>query len=199
MQEKLVPIEHIQPYENNPRVNDHAVDAIAASIAEYGFLQPIVVDSDNTIIAGETRWKAACKLGLKEVPVKVADHLTPARVKAYRIADNKLGEFSEWDSERLGQEFQELMDMDLDLSLLGFNDEEIQRMIEGLPDLEDGFSESDADPDSSEAANTQATIGEYRFEIDREDYLSWIEEIKHKVGFEKSKVIAELKKRLKLP
>ena len=83
------PIESIRPYENNPRLNDAAVDAVARSIQEFGFRQPIVVDEDGVIIVGHTRYKAALKLGLTEVPVHVAVGLTPAQVKAYRIADNQ--------------------------------------------------------------------------------------------------------------
>jgi ParB-like chromosome segregation protein Spo0J len=84
-------IETIRPYEQNPRLNDQAVGAVAKSLREFGFRQPIVVDADGVIICGHTRWKAAQKLGLKQVPVHVATDLTPAQVKAYRIADNQDG------------------------------------------------------------------------------------------------------------
>jgi hypothetical protein len=77
----------IKPYEQNPRVNDQAVDAVAASIREFGFRQPVVVDAQGVIVVGHTRWKAAQKLGLAEVPVHVAENLTPAQIKAYRLAD----------------------------------------------------------------------------------------------------------------
>lgn len=87
----------IRPYEHNPRRNDPAVDAVAASIREFGFRQPIVVDEAGVIVAGHTRWKAAQKLGLETVPVHVATGLTPAQIKAYRIADNKVAELAEWD------------------------------------------------------------------------------------------------------
>ena len=81
----------VKPYEHNPRINDHAVDAVARSIQEFGFRQPIVVDEDGVIIVGHTRFKAAQKLGLETVPVHVAKGLTPAQVKAYRLADNRTG------------------------------------------------------------------------------------------------------------
>lgn len=84
-------------YENNPRINEDAVDLVAASIDEFGFKQPIVVDKDLIIIAGHTRWKAAQKLGLETVPCIQADDLTPAQVKAYRLADNKVAEAAQWD------------------------------------------------------------------------------------------------------
>ena len=82
------PSDAIRPYDKNPRKNDPAVDAVARSITDYGFRQPIVVDADGVIVVGHTRWKAAQKLGLKQVPVHVAD-LPPEKAKAYRIADNQ--------------------------------------------------------------------------------------------------------------
>ena len=95
------PIGTIKPYEANPRINDPAVDAVAKSIEEFGFRQPIVVDQEGVIVVGHTRWKAAAKLGLAEVPVHVARDLTPEQRKAYRIADNKTADFATWDIERL--------------------------------------------------------------------------------------------------
>src|SRR6516225_9625570 len=89
-------IARIRPYENNPRVNDAAVDAVAASIKAFGFRQPIVVDQEGVIIVGHTRYKAALKLGLEEVPVHVAVGLSPAQAKAYRLADNQTATFSAW-------------------------------------------------------------------------------------------------------
>ena len=97
-------IADIKPYPHNPRHNDHAVDAVAASIREFGFRQPLVVDEDGVIVVGDTRYKAALKLGLDEVPVHVATGLTPAQFKAYRIADNKTAEIADWDYELLVQE-----------------------------------------------------------------------------------------------
>src|SRR5438552_1123605 len=99
MQVEMRPIGSIRPYENNPRLNDDAVDAVAASIREFGFLQPIVVDEQGIIIVGHTRYKAALKLGLEEVPVHVAVGLSPAQAKAYRIADNQTATMSQWDND----------------------------------------------------------------------------------------------------
>lgn len=112
-------LDEIRPYANNPRNNDNAVDAVAASIREYGFKQPIVIDVNGEIVAGHTRLKAAKKLGLKEVPCILADDLTPEQVKAYRLADNKVGEIAEWDFKLLDME---LIDIDLDMSDFGFID-----------------------------------------------------------------------------
>src|ERR671927_1936384 len=90
-------IASIRPYENNPRLNDAAVDAVAASIRAFGFRQPLVVDEQDVIIVGHTRYKAALKLGMTEIPVHVAAGLTPEQARAYRIADNKTASLSPWD------------------------------------------------------------------------------------------------------
>ena len=104
----------ITPYEKNPRLNDGAVDYVANSIREFGFRQPIVVDKDHVIIAGHTRLKAAIKLHLKEVPVIVADDLTPEQVKAYRLADNKVGEMALWDYDLLDLEMAGIEGFDME-------------------------------------------------------------------------------------
>src|SRR5512133_3773234 len=91
----------IRPYPGNPRQNDAAVDAVAASIKEFGFRQPIVVDEQGVIIVGHTRYKAALKLGMKTVPVHVAVGLSPAKAKAYRLADNQTASLSVWDDSLL--------------------------------------------------------------------------------------------------
>ena len=114
----------VKPYTKNPRKNDSAVDAVAKSIETFGFRQPIVVDKGGMIIVGHTRWKAAKKLGLDEVPVHVAD-LTPAQAKAYRIADNKTNELAEWDFDLLSVEIKELQGLDIDLDTLGFSCDEL--------------------------------------------------------------------------
>ena len=111
----------IIPYEKNPRVNNNAVHKTMMSIKEYGFQQPIVVDKSGIVIAGHTRLKAAIKLGLKTCPVIVAENLTDAQIKAFRIADNKTGELATWDDELLAIEIQDLVDMDFDISLTGFD------------------------------------------------------------------------------
>lgn len=113
-------IDEIKPYENNPRNNDDAVDAVANSIKEFGWQQPIVVDIGGVIIAGHTRYKAAQKLGLKTVPVVVAKGLSEEQVKAYRLADNKSGELATWDEELLEDELVGIDD--IDMADFGFDD-----------------------------------------------------------------------------
>ena len=112
----------IHPYENNPRFNDEAVDAVAASIQEFGFKVPIVLDSEGVIVAGHTRWKAALKLQLETVPCVVADDLTPEQIKAFRLADNKVAEIAYWNEEAMAKELEEIAD--IDMTLFGFGEEE---------------------------------------------------------------------------
>lgn len=108
-----IAIEKIKPYENNPRFNDNAVDAVAKSIEEFGFQQPLVLDKDNIIIVGHTRWKAARQLGLESVPCVIADNLTEEQVKAYRLADNKVGELALWDDDKLSIELDDIFEIDM--------------------------------------------------------------------------------------
>jgi site-specific DNA-methyltransferase (adenine-specific) len=126
---EMRPIGSIKPYENNPRVNDAGVEAVAASIREFGFRQPIVVDENDVIIVGHTRYKAAVKLGMTEVPVHVARGLTPEQARAYRIADNQTATLSQWDEDKLPFELMELQKADFDLTLTGFPEDEILRLL----------------------------------------------------------------------
>ena len=118
------------PYVNNPRHNNHeAIEKVASSIREYGFRSPIIVDKDNIIIAGHTRYYAAKRLKLDQIPIIKADDLTPAQVRGLRIADNKVAEYSSWDNDLLSIEFEELKDLGFDLDLTGFEDFEIDDIL----------------------------------------------------------------------
>lgn len=112
------PIGEIHPYKNNPRKNAKAVNAVAESIKRFGFLVPIVLSADGEIVAGDTRYKAAKKLKLKTVPCVIADELDPEQIKAFRLADNKVGEIAEWDVDLLSAE---LADIAADMSAFGFD------------------------------------------------------------------------------
>lgn len=127
-----VPVSALVPYENNPRINDQAVDKVAESIREFGFKVPVVVDKNNVIVAGHTRVKAAEQIGLDTVPVIVADDLNDEQIQAFRLADNKTAEFSKWDMEKLEQELSEL---DVDMSRYGFSNIDID--WESVDDLSD--------------------------------------------------------------
>lgn len=100
-------IGELKPYENNPRHNDMAVDAVAASIQQFGFKNPVIIDKDGVIVAGHTRYKAAKKLGITDIPCISADDLSEEQIKAFRLADNKTAELAEWDEDLLGKEMQD--------------------------------------------------------------------------------------------
>lgn len=108
-----VSVNELIPYVNNPRINDDAVDNVAASIKEFGFKVPIVIDKDNVIVTGHTRLKAAKKLGLETVPCIKADDLTEQQIKAFRLADNKVSEFSIWDLEKLDIELEGITELEM--------------------------------------------------------------------------------------
>jgi ParB-like chromosome segregation protein Spo0J len=153
MKIELRDIDQVQPYPGNPRINDDAIDAVAASLREFGFRQPIVVDSENVIIVGHTRWKAAKKLELAKVPVHVATDLTDAQVKAYRLADNQTASLAEWDYKLLPIELSALQEMDFDLGLLGFDQEELTRLVSG--DVQQGLTDPEDVPLPPDEATTQ--------------------------------------------
>jgi DNA modification methylase len=164
MQIELRPVTSIRPYDKNPRVNDGAVDAVAKSLIEFGWRQPIVVDEDDVIIVGHTRYKAALQLGMTEVPVHVAVGLTPAQVKALRIADNQTATIAEWDKALLPIELADLKAMDYDLGLLGFNPDELAKW--SGEDVQEGLVDPDDVPLPPDAATTQLgdvwQLGEHR-------------------------------------
>jgi DNA modification methylase len=157
-------VAQIKPYPHNPRRNDHAVAAVAAAIREFGFRQPLVLDEDSVIVVGSTRYKAALQLGLEEVPIHVATGLSPQQVRAYRIADNKLGELAEWDDTLLVRELMALQKMDFDLDLVGFSSEELQELFQA--EVEPGLIDPDDVPQPPDEPVTRPgdlwQLGEHR-------------------------------------
>lgn len=142
-----VPISDLTPYERNPRKNDEAVKKVAVSLEQFGLVKnSVVVDEDMVLITGHTTLKAMQSLGWKTCPAVTQVYgLTEEEKRAYRIADNKLGELAEWDLELLALEFEDLMDMEFDLSLTGFSDTEIDFRFPEIPDSEPEYDESIAD------------------------------------------------------
>lgn len=106
-------LDELKPYENNPRFNDDAVEYVAKSIKEFGFKVPIIIDKNGVIVAGHTRYKASLELGLEEVPCIVADDLTDDQVKAFRLADNKVSDYSIWNNTALLEELEDLEGLDI--------------------------------------------------------------------------------------
>lgn len=113
MEIKMIKVDDLKPYENNPRFNDEAVEGVAKSIKEFGFKVPLVIDKNNIIVAGHTRYKASMELGLKEVPCIVADDLTDEQIKAFRLADNKVSEKASWNFELLDEELEDIVNIDM--------------------------------------------------------------------------------------
>ena len=149
----------VKPYENNPRINDAAVDATANSIKEFGWKQPIVVDKEGVIIVGHTRLKAAKKLGMEEVPVLVAKDLSSEQADAYRLADNKTGEISEWNMDMLGDELSQIED--IDMTDFGFDDDELELQDENT-DAEDDEFDGEIPENPTSKVGDIYKLGEHR-------------------------------------
>lgn len=133
----LWPIERPIPYADNPRNNQNAIEKVAASLLEFGWQQPIVVDREGVVVVGHTRLAAAKRLSLREVPVVIAEHLTPQQVKAYRIADNRTHEEATWDDALLVLEIEELAAAGYDTSLTGFDASELEERLAAFEDEEE--------------------------------------------------------------
>lgn len=144
MKVKVVAIEDVVPYARNPRKNMAAISKVSASLKEFGWQQPVVVDKDMVVIAGHTRLEAARTLDMKKVPVQIADKLTDAQVKAYRIADNRVSQEAEWDIDLLKLELSDLDGLDYDLLLTGFDDDELNGML--IEAVEEGLTDEDEVP-----------------------------------------------------
>jgi hypothetical protein len=197
---EMFPIGELKPIERNPNVHpEEQIQKFIAGINEYGFLVPLLVNDAREIIAGEGRFLAAQRIGLTEIPGIVVDHLTSTQVKAFRIFDKKLCE-TPWNTGLLTELLAEIEGDGGNMDALGFNEGELSRMLDELVNpgqLQDGCGSSPTRIEVDEA-DTQATIGEYRFVIPREKYLFWIEELRQTVGFDKQSVIDELRRRLEL-
>ena len=132
-------IDEIKPYEKNPRKNEKAIAKVAESIKQFGFKVPIVIDGNGVIVAGHTRWMASQELKLEVVPCVIADDLNEKQIRAFRIADNKVAEFSDWDFDLLKIEIEDLLDFDM-----GFTDKELDKLNDTLEHFEgeETFSEA---------------------------------------------------------
>ena len=191
-------ISDLAPYENNPRNNARAIDKVAASIKEFGFKVPIVVDTNNIIVCGHTRLEAAKQLGLNEVPCIIADDLTEEQIKAFRLADNKVAEFSSWDFIELENE---LKDLTINMSDFGFADKpEIENSESNNSNDEEEQQGEDEEQGEDEGevkkADVNVRVGEYNFILKRDEYMGLIEDINFTVGFVKDDINKELRRRL---
>lgn len=124
-------IEDLIPYENNPRNNDNAIEYVKNSIKKFGFKVPLVIDKNNVIVTGHTRYKASKELGLKEVPCIIADDLTDKQIQAFRIADNKTNDMAEWNDDLLAIELKDVL-ADIDMTDFGFGDFELSMLMDDM-------------------------------------------------------------------
>ena len=174
------PIDDLIPYHNNPRKNQ-AIDKVASSIKEYGFQQPIVVDKDMVVIVGHTRLLGAKKLGLKEVPIVVAD-LGEAKAKAYRLADNRVNEDSMWDNNLLQNELNQLLDFEIDLNLTGFSNEELDSIFSKEEiEITDPISELD---DENRSLNDVKMIQLFYDPESEQNFREIIDRVKNKYSLD---------------
>ena len=175
-------ISDIKPYQKNPR-HKYDINKVAQSIKEFGFQQPIVVDRAGVIIVGHGRYEAAKSLNLKTIPVTIAD-LPPEKAKAYRIADNKTNEYSDWDMGLLIQEFTDLLDNNYDLELTGFDPDELEKIIVGE---KEGLTDEDAVPETPEEPKAQLVdiykLGKHKIICGDSTELSFYEKLleNHKI------------------
>ena len=187
---KYVKLSEVIPYVNNPRVNsEEAVTKVAESIQNFGFKNPIVVDKNMVIIAGHTRYKAAEKLDIQEVPIIIADDLTEIQVKALRVADNKTAEFSTWENGLLKDLFKELEEVSYDLEETGFNLDEIETILNEEEELKDLDLIRD-DSEVKDATMKKLVFGKYKCALTDEEfeklekvYLKYVEEQTTGYGF----------------
>ena len=175
MEIKMMNVEDLIPYINNPRHNENAVDKVASSIKEFGFKVPIVVDKDKVVVTGHTRLLASKKLGLEQVPCVVADDLSKAQIKAFRLADNKVSEFSTWDMELLKVELEELEELNFEVSDLGFEFMSMDQL--DIPTFDD-FDDEDEEEEEEEETSSEGIIQYNIIFNNKEEQETWHEFIK---------------------
>jgi len=171
MKIEMLDIDEVKEYEGNPReIPEEAVEGVARSIREFGFKNPIIVDAGNVLVAGHTRVRAARKLGIEQVPAIRADDLTPEQIRAFRIADKKLHELSQWNVELLPIELSELQEAGFELDLIGFNEDELAGLMD-TGEVKEGLTDPDAVPEPPDEATTQPgdlwILGDHRLRAPR--------------------------------
>jgi ParB-like chromosome segregation protein Spo0J len=196
---KMVSVNVLKPYEKNARTHSpEQIQQIAKSIQEFGFLNPVLVRDDYSLLAGHGRVEAAKTLGLSEIPVVFVGHLTPEQAKAYVLADNKIALNAGWDYDLLSQELASLQGLDFDISLTGFSDGEIEKLFAPEDSLDDDDN-SEKEEEASDDKDRKFILGAYQFSISGEDYHEWVRQMAGIAGsFGKEEIISEIKTRLEL-
>lgn len=207
IQLSYVDIHSIQPYAYNPRDNAEAIDAVANSIQQFGFIIPIVVDDDGVLVAGHTRLEAAKRLGLSEAPAIHASHLTEDQINAFRLIDNKVAEIAKWDFDMLSGEIAKLQDSGITLTDFGWTREELDCLTqlvaddclstEGLVTLE--TSERLRAAERRAPATARFVLGEIVFFMPATEYRTWVDGIRTLHDYNEQEIIADIRQRLGLP
>jgi hypothetical protein len=196
-------LNRLKPYDKNPRINEPAISAVMNSIQDFGFLVPIVVDNKGVIVAGHTRYEAAGRLGMTEVPCIEANHLSPDQIKTFRVIDNKTAELADWDMDLLAGEISSLVESGINLTGFGWTQEDIDCLTDLVADdcmsagTEAGLgvaregSTSRADPRAP--TRTRFVLGEVVFFIDRDVYRRWIQSVRVEHDGVEADIIAAVK------
>lgn len=175
-------IEELIPYENNPRNNDNAIEYVKNSIKKFGFKVPLVIDKNNVIVTGHTRYKASKELGLKEVPCIIADDLTDKQIQAFRIADNKTNDMAEWNDDLLAIELKDVLD-DIDMTDFGFGDFELSMLMDDMePEKYDDDLIKEYSSNSDEFLANKRIIITYRTDEETEFLKNLIREDGEELG-----------------
>jgi len=200
-------ISDLKAYEFNPRDNDPAIESVANSIKTFGFLIPVVVDGNNTLIAGHTRVAAATLLGMHEVPTIQVEHLTQAEVDAFRVIDNKVAELAKWDFDLLSGEIGKLQGSGLTLTDFGWSREEIDCLTDVVSAdclNTDGLVDAAAHDrmrrmERRAPATARCVIGELVFFLPATEYREWVNGIRTLCDYNEQEIIQELRRRLGMP
>lgn len=200
-------LHELQNYEFNPRDNAPAIESVANSIRTFGFLIPVVVDSHNVLVAGHTRVAAATMLGMTEVPVVIADHLTPEEIDAFRIIDNKVAELARWDFDLLSGEIGKLQNSGLTLTDFGWTREELDCLTDVVADdclNTDSLVDQEARDrirrtERRAPATARCVIGEIVFFIPATDYRTWVDGVRGLHDYNEAEIIRDVKGRLGMP
>lgn len=193
-------ISQIKSYERNARMHSpDQVNQLVNSINQFGFTNPVLVDGENVLIAGHGRLAAAKEIGMNQVPAIRLGNLSENQIKALRIADNQLALNATWDIDLLTAELTELSEEDFDLDVIGFDDDFLNGLLEPDEEIEDGYGAGEGEAgDDEEAADVGIVIGPYRCNIPRKVWDKWETKIRADIGFDKSDIEKELKRRLRL-
>lgn len=207
IQLEYLDITDLRPYEFNPRQNEGAVTSLANSIRTFGFLIPVVIDADNTVVAGHTRIEAAKLLAMTAVPCIRADHLTDEQANAFRLIDNKVAELAKWDFDLLSGELGKLQESGLTMTDFGWSREELDCLSDIVKDdclSAEGLVDAEATARIRRAerrapATARVVVGEIVFFVPASDYRAWIDGLRTLHDYDDTAIVADLRTRLGLP